>query len=69
MSSVGARLTCIWREAKDPWEHDLNMFPSDCGYEFCFEEGGPVDNGFKYCPKCGGSIEFIPLAILELDDE
>ncbi len=67
MSLSGAH-DCNWREPADPFEHDLGMYPSDCGYEFCFEEGGPVENGFKWCPKCGGHITYIPLP-KEVDDE
>ena len=36
------------------WHTDGNGFwMSACGKEFWFEDGGPSDNGMKYCLACG----------------
>jgi hypothetical protein len=29
---------------------------SKCGAEWCFTDSGPVENGMKFCPKCGRKI-------------
>ena len=43
--------TCVWTEDDDGnWE-------SACGYAFIFNDAGPVDSDWKFCPKCG-----LPLA-------
>ena len=41
--------TCAW-EYSDP---DYNEWYSQCGFEFRFEDGGPIDNKMKYCCVCG----------------
>ena len=53
--------TCMWSEdgCSSPWA-------SACGHYFEFNEGGPTDNGFKFCPFCGRTCEEIPY---ENDDE
>ena len=28
-----------------------------CGFEFCFDEGHPKENGVLYCPHCGVKME------------
>lgn len=53
--SVGFRepSPCNWIpecEESDIWE-------TSCGELFCFIEGGPEDNGMKYCPYCGHPME------------
>lgn len=33
-------------------------YETDCGHAFEFSNlGGPIINGFKFCPYCGGKIE------------
>lgn len=54
----GAPEICVWQLEGDCWD-------SDCGHAFVFNEGGPVENDFKFCPYCGD-----PLAeVLDLGDE
>lgn len=48
---------CIWWEA-GCWE-------SSCGSSFEFNEGGPKENGWKFCHKCGLEI----VVFTEQDDE
>jgi len=45
--------TCAWY---DPGDSD-GMFETQCGNAFNFNDGGPKDNGFIYCPYCGGKID------------
>ena len=41
---------CKWLLEEDTcWE-------SQCGQSFIFNDKGPVQNGFKYCPYCGGKM-------------
>ena len=39
---------CIWND-DDGWQ-------SACGDSFWFEDGGPRENGFKFCPYCGKEL-------------
>jgi hypothetical protein len=38
---------CVWEE-----DEGGNWWTS-CGNAFIFEDEGPVENGFRYCPYCG----------------
>lgn len=38
--------TCEW------WDED-GVWVSSCGAAFHFEDGGPKDNDFNFCYKCG----------------
>ena len=41
---------CKWLLEEDTcWE-------SQCRQSFIFNDKGPVHNGFKYCPYCGGKM-------------
>lgn len=42
---------CQWeyQNLEDAWE-------TSCGEMFQFIADGPLKNGFKYCPYCGGKI-------------
>lgn len=51
---------CHWT----PDEGDPNWFSSDCGMSFVFEEGGPVENSFKFCPKCGKALHEDPPVVI-----
>ena len=42
--------SCGWKQ-----DQDGNWWTS-CGKGFTFVDGGPVENGFKFCPYCGGEI-------------
>ena len=46
--------TCKW-ELDDP--DDETTYISKCGCYFTFSSGGLKDNDFKFCYKCGKSIE------------
>lgn len=44
--------TCTWM-MDDP---DYNGWFADCGFEFRFEDGSPLENRMKYCSGCGKLI-------------
>jgi hypothetical protein len=45
--------TCEWK----PEDYDSDWYDSDCGRAFTFNYGGPVENGFVFCPKCGKPLK------------
>ena len=40
-------LICIWTQNED------GVYETNCDNMFVFNDGGPVENGFRYCPYCG----------------
>jgi uncharacterized protein YaiI (UPF0178 family) len=46
---------CHWRQDADGSEWD-----TDCGLSWCFEDGGPTENGGKFCTGCGKPLVAIP---------
>jgi hypothetical protein len=41
---------CVWhQDFDDVWE-------TDCQHAFCVTDGTPVENEFKFCCFCGGSL-------------
>ena len=46
-------LKCRWKQDSDGnWE-------TDCDNLFTFFDGGPTNNGFRYCPYCSKQINEI----------
>ena len=43
-------LTCTWIENED------GVYETNCDNMFVFNDGGPVENGFRYCPYCGREL-------------
>lgn len=44
----------IWIRLDD----DFNVYKFlCCGFEFCFDDGHPKENGVLYCPHCGVKME------------
>jgi len=43
---------CEWRLEDD----DYAVWDSDCGMEFLFNDDGPVENNFAFCPGCGNRL-------------
>ncbi len=41
---------CIW---KQDWEGN---WASGCGRRFVFIDATPSENGFRFCPFCGGGL-------------
>lgn len=54
------------------WTPDINgIWETQCDNMFEFTDDGPHDNGFKYCPYCGGKLietEFVDEKIDEEED-
>jgi hypothetical protein len=48
---------CDWKENED------GQWPTGCGHCFDFIDDGPEENGFKFCPFCGGMLFFEPVRI------
>ena len=46
----GRRDKCTWKE------DDANDWDTECGHTFMFNDGGPNDNRFAFCPYCGRQI-------------
>ncbi len=47
---------CKWHKNGYHWE-DHGYWETNCDNIFQFNNGGPKDNHFKFCPYCGGLIE------------
>jgi hypothetical protein len=48
---IGEKLrVCRWAPSK---QVDFDMFETRCGFCFQFNDGGPIENSFKFCPFCG----------------
>lgn len=47
--------TCIFEEWQDG-TFDSIWNCSNCKEDFCFIEGDPKDNLYRYCPNCGAKI-------------
>lgn len=43
--------TCTWTE-----DEDGNWY-TDCDHVFCFNTGGPKENGMVFCGYCGRDLE------------
>ena len=43
-------LTCTWTQNED------GVYETNCDNMFVFNDGGPVENGFRYCPYCGREL-------------
>jgi rRNA maturation endonuclease Nob1 len=42
-----------------PWSrdsYDYHDYLTGCGHAFTFNDGGPKENDFKFCPYCGDRI-------------
>lgn len=49
--SIHPLMSCKWTSGEDgPNE-------TECGHAFEFTNDGISENGFKYCPFCGGHIK------------
>jgi hypothetical protein len=48
---VGGNRFCLWHQVDSS-----DMWWTECDKAAFFVDEGPVENGFKYCPYCGGEI-------------
>jgi hypothetical protein len=49
---VAEEKKCVWTRDTDYGD----TYDGACGVKWTFEDGGPKDNGAKFCPRCGGRI-------------
>ena len=47
---------CTWK-ALDTLLYQQSEWLTGCEYEHVFKSGDPEENGFAFCPYCGGKIE------------
>ena len=57
--------TCIWNTNESLCNEDDTWY-TECGEAFVFTEDGPKENGFQFCPYCGGKIV---IKLSEVTDE
>lgn len=55
---VQAHRTCTWTRDLDYGD----VYDGTCGVKWEFQEGGPVDHGVQFCPRCGGRLELEDLS-------
>jgi hypothetical protein len=47
----------IVRNKRCTWAEDgCGAWKTGCGNYFCFDDGGPTDNGQRFCGYCGGAL-------------
>jgi len=51
-SLVGHDNHCSWHVEED----GCDIWQTGCGNAFVFNCDGPAENGFEFCPYCGGEI-------------
>lgn len=47
---------CEWT----PEDEGSEWYSATCGMSFIFNDDGPAENGFNFCPKCGKKLKEIP---------
>lgn len=48
---------CKWKVEVTILGDNTDTWATSCDNMFEFFNDGPKENGFKYCPYCGGEIE------------
>lgn len=49
---------CLWKHQVEIDYHDY--WSASCGEDFIFTDGGPIENGMKFCPYCGKPLKVEP---------
>ena len=49
--------TCAWTKEGPHYGSDIEYYETGCHHTFIFTDGGTIENGFNYCPFCGGEID------------
>lgn len=62
IAEAADRLEELKAAVKKPcrWSRDENLnavYDGTCGVTWEFYDGGPRENDFKHCPRCGGRIK------------
>lgn len=47
--------TCEWGQYCYD-DVDCSLWHTACHEAFCFNDEGPISNGFKFCPYCGKEL-------------
>jgi len=55
---------CTWTQSPDP--STPGTFDATCGVAWTFTDGGPVENGMRFCPGCGADVS---VAALEPEED
>ena len=45
--------TCTWALKEGNW---TDRYETECGDALFFEDHGPTENNYRFCPFCGRSI-------------
>lgn len=56
---------CKW-EYQGEWDH---YWQTSCGGAHVFEEDGPKENDYKFCPYCGGELIVVVQEPSEEEDD
>ena len=49
--------SCVWTDENDGY---FDGYKTACGQIQYFDNGGISDNKYKFCPYCGGKIDYTP---------
>jgi hypothetical protein len=50
------RIEMEFKKEKCYWKNEDEYYSTQCDNAFSFNDGGPQENGFEYCPYCAGRI-------------
>jgi hypothetical protein len=52
---AGCAMTCTWTE-----DADTGAYDTGCSNKHIFIDGTPAQNGYRFCPYCGGALADAP---------
>jgi hypothetical protein len=61
----GLPLTCEWTLDSNP---DDSIWQSACGEAWVFTDGGPDENGVRFCQGCGGRVRLVGIGSAKGDE-
>ena len=59
LKQVNARETCDWQQDGN------GIWDTACEQTFEFNDGGPAENDFRFCPYCGLALNAVPPTLEE----
>ena len=57
---------CEWTVDSD--EYNGDSWDGSCGGKWCFTEGDPAENNYRFCPQCGRPVRVVVSAGSESED-
>jgi hypothetical protein len=54
MLAAAQSIPCTWTQSRDPSMPDT--YNATCGVVWTFNDGGPAENGMRFCPGCGSKV-------------